>query len=89
MQIDLSSIKTEKELHKLLAKELVFPEFYGKNWDAFWDSITGLVELPETIEFINSQSFKIKLPCSHEQLEKCFKDLAIEYPDIICSITWK
>lgn len=47
--IDVTEIKTAKELQEKLKKELDFPEFYGMNWDAFWDTITGLVELPERL----------------------------------------
>jgi RNAse (barnase) inhibitor barstar len=50
--IDVTHIKTSKELHIILKKELDFPRFYGGNWDAFWDAITGLVELPITLQFV-------------------------------------
>ena len=88
MQIDLSPIQTEEQLHDLLSDALAFPEFYGKNWDAFWDSITDLVELPQRIEFTGSQSLKSVLPISYAQLQLCFKDLNNEYPNVNCSVLW-
>lgn len=88
MQIDLSTIKTEEQLHVLLSSALSFPDFYGHNWDAFWDSITGLIELPENIEFTDSQKFRLALPSSYQQLKTCFTDLKIEYPNINCSVVW-
>ncbi|EID4334207.1 barstar family protein [Vibrio parahaemolyticus] len=88
MQIDLSSIETEEQLHTLLSSVLSFPVFYGQNWDAFWDSITGLVELPENIEFTGSQSLRLALPSSYQQLQSCFADLKNEYPNINCSVVW-
>ncbi|WP_419465912.1 barstar family protein [Bacillus spongiae] len=60
--IDVSNIKTSKELHLTLKESLEFPNFYGENWDAFWDSITGLVELPEKIEFVGWRILEINLP---------------------------
>lgn len=47
--LDVSEINTSKEFHKYLMKQLEFPSFYGMNWDAFWDSITGLIEMPDEI----------------------------------------
>lgn len=88
MQIDLSSIETEQQLHKLLSNSLSFPSFHGKNWDAFWDSMTGLVELPTQIEFTGSQHLKSVLPNAYEQLQLCFTDLKKEYPTINCSVVW-
>ena len=88
MQIDLSTIKTEEQLHALLSSALSFPYFYGHNWDAFWDSITGLIELPANIEFTGSQKFRLVLPSSYQQLQACFTDLNVEHPNIICSVVW-
>lgn len=47
--IDLSHVKSIKELHKVLKQDLCFPEFYGMNWDAFWDAITGLMTMPRRL----------------------------------------
>ena len=51
VEIDLTSVATAKELHVELARALGFPRWYGRNWDAFWDAITGLVEMPRTLRF--------------------------------------
>ena len=45
--INVENITDSHELHKILKSELEFPHFYGMSWDAFWDAITGLVQLPE------------------------------------------
>ncbi|MFK1128324.1 barstar family protein [Pseudomonas aeruginosa] len=49
--IDLGGVQGKEELHECLAQALEFPDWYGRNWDAFWDSITGLVDMPEVLEF--------------------------------------
>nr|WP_257207653.1 barstar family protein [Bacillus cereus] len=41
-----------KEFYLLFKEKLEFPDFYGENWDAFWDCITGSVfPLPNKIIF--------------------------------------
>ena len=47
-----------KHLHDTFAERLYFPEFYGNNWDAFWDSISGIVEMPKNLTLINWKKFE-------------------------------
>jgi len=49
--------KTE-ELHQRLMTALAFPGFYGRNGDAFWDAITGLVEMPHTLRLEGWQALE-------------------------------
>lgn len=37
--IDLTNCKYILEMHERIRVALDFPEWYGKNWDAFWDMI--------------------------------------------------
>ena len=37
--IDCSEINNKKELHEQFKTKLNFPEYYGMNWDAFWDCL--------------------------------------------------
>ncbi|WKX70176.1 barstar family protein [Streptomyces sp. XD-27] len=62
MVIDLAGVTTVRHLHVLLKQELGFPDFYGMNWDAFWDAITGLVELPRDLTFTGWSAFEATLP---------------------------
>ncbi|MFE1923893.1 barstar family protein [Streptomyces asoensis] len=50
--LDVGGTADERMLHLLLKRELRFPDFYGMNWDAFWDAITGLVEIPDHLRFL-------------------------------------
>jgi RNAse (barnase) inhibitor barstar len=56
--IDLSSIQDVKNLHEVFKTTLDFPEFYGRNWDAFWDAITGLVEMPKVLKLKRWNEFE-------------------------------
>ncbi|MER6116063.1 barstar family protein [Streptomyces sp. NPDC001743] len=52
LTIDVSSVTDERGLHAALAEALHFPGFYGMNWAAFWDAITGLIEFPDHLCFV-------------------------------------
>ncbi len=88
IKIELANIKSEEELHRILADKLSLPCFYGRNWDAFWDSITGLVELPSKIEFLGSEELRRRLPKALSRLNQCFDALNEEFSEIKCEVTW-
>lgn len=79
--IDVSNIKTTKELHLLLKKVFELPDFYGENWNAFWDTITGFIELPMKIQFIGWSNLERILPSDAYNLLELFNDFNEEYPD--------
>ena len=41
--IDFSNMKTHWEIHQIIKEGLDFPDYYGCNWDAFWDCLTDMV----------------------------------------------
>jgi ribonuclease inhibitor len=52
VEIDLSAVTTPGELQLLLMESLDFPGWYGCNWNAFWDAITGLVAMPRRLRLV-------------------------------------
>lgn len=86
--IDLSEVKNKIELHALLAKSLSFPSFYGKNWDAFWDTITGIIDMPAVLELHGVEQLKRALPKDAVQLITCLDDLGKDYPEIHCEVRY-
>ncbi|SFM37243.1 barstar family protein [Marinobacter zhejiangensis] len=88
MQINIESIRTEKVLHEALANSLGFPDFYGKNWAAFWDSITALVDMPRELEFVGTAHLRAVLPEAYQQLRHCLEELNQQYPDLRCHVEW-
>jgi RNAse (barnase) inhibitor barstar len=38
--VAVTDAPSARSLHEKLAAALGFPDYYGKNWDAFWDCIT-------------------------------------------------
>lgn len=69
--IDFIEIGDYEDFYQQLKEKLKLPETFGDNLDALYDSITGFVELPLHIEFVNM---------SVEQLED-FEDLLTTLED--------
>ena len=42
--LDFSGAKTWIDIHAIIEKEFDFPDYYGANWDAFWDCITDFID---------------------------------------------
>ena len=80
IELDLTKVTCAEELHAALAQALGFPSYYGCNWDAFWDAITGLVHMPETLRLRGWSVFSERLPDEAARLSKCLEDLARQYP---------
>lgn len=78
--IDLSDINTARQLHAALASALGFPSFYGMNWDAFWDAITGLVDMPQQLELRGWPAFATRLPAEAAILQRILARLAQDMP---------
>lgn len=70
--IDFTDLGDYEDFYAQLKEKLLLPEFFGDNLDALNDAITGFVELPLHIEFVNM---------SVEQLE-IFEDLLLTLEDI-------
>ena len=69
--IDFSEIGDEEDFFAQLREKLSLPEHFGNNLDALYDTITGDLEMPLRIEFVNMNV---------EQLEH-FEDLLTTLED--------
>lgn len=69
--IDFSKIGDEEDFFAQLREKLSLPEHFGNNLDALYDTITGDLEMPLRIEFVNMNV---------EQLEH-FEDLLTTLED--------
>lgn len=86
--IDFASVSTEREVHELFARSLPFPDFYGHNWDAFWDVLTGFDCFPPRLVLSSTEHLRSAVPRAYEQLQSCFADCQREYPDIAPEVIW-
>lgn len=73
--IDLGHIVNIKHLHDTFAERLYFPKSYGNNWDAFWDSITGIAEMPKVLTLTNWDKFEN----TFEKESKVLKEIIADY----------
>ncbi|MFB9275598.1 barstar family protein [Cohnella cellulosilytica] len=89
VSLNVGSIHDSQELHSLLKKELEFPDFYGMSWDAFWDAITGLVELPKTISFEGWDKLQTVLPEDSQILTSLLSKFNEEHPSWKCIVVYK
>lgn len=73
-EININSFNSIDNLHSHFKTIFQFPDFYGKNWDAFWDSITGLVEMPDLTFLYGWAEFKNKFERDSEILKEIVED---------------
>jgi ribonuclease inhibitor len=52
VELDGQTILVERDVHRILAKELDFGPYYGHNLDALWDVLTTNVERPVLIRWL-------------------------------------
>ena len=50
--IDFTNVQYYLEMHFEIREALDWPEYYGCNWDAFWDCLTDMVGRPIHIEIL-------------------------------------
>ena len=72
--LDLTRIKKKTEFHLFLKEELQFPDWYGVSWDAFWDCIIAVVEMPMTLMLTHWQEFAQLCPKDMRILHKIIQD---------------
>ncbi|WP_052434271.1 barstar family protein [Streptacidiphilus melanogenes] len=81
--IDVGAVEDERQLHDLLAFQLDFPSFYGRNWDAFWDAVKGLVEIPSHLRLVGWNHLVARVPLGAAMLRSQLGQYRSEYrPDL-------
>ena len=59
-QLDFRHVQTYGEVHKIIKAAMDFPDYYGENWDAFWDCLTDMIGRPVHIEIIGLDNIERK-----------------------------
>ena len=72
--LDFSTIKYCSEIHSIIKKELDFPDYYGCNWDAFWDCLTDMAGRPVNIRILGIENVEKKFKDSAEIMLEILKD---------------
>ena len=50
--VDLSGCKYACQIHNKLKESFGFPEYYGKNWSAFWDCLRDFASSEDVDRFV-------------------------------------
>ncbi len=73
IELDLTGCKHLSEIHERIRIAFDFPEWYGKNWSAFWDLLWSDCDADKLIvkgENTLSKEFSEHLSTMHEILER-------------------
>jgi len=81
MFIDLAGATTKVAVHKVFKQQLGFPDWYGPSWDAFWDAIIAVVEMPDEVVLLNWQPFAEACPTDMQILRQIVDDYKLQMPD--------
>jgi ribonuclease inhibitor len=80
MTIDLTHVDTKAAFHLLVKRELGFPDWYGPSWDAFWDAIIAVIQMPDEVVLLNWQKFAQACPKDMQILRQIINDYHEEIP---------
>lgn len=72
IHLNLTDCKYIDDLHERIRVAFDFPEWYGENWDAFWDLIRTDCDADNVVitgEHTMSKKFDRELAMMHEVLE--------------------
>ena len=58
--INFTDVKNFLEMHFVIKESLGFPDYYGCNWSALWDSLTDMYGEPIRIEILGLENIKNK-----------------------------
>lgn len=75
--LDLTGCKYLGELHERIRAAFDFPEWYGENWDAFWNLLWSECDADEVVivgEKTLSEEFNSQLKDMHEMLDDLVKE---------------
>ena len=57
--IDFKDVKNRYDMFEIISTTMDFPDYFGNNWDAFWDCITDMANLEMQIDVLNFDVLKM------------------------------
>ena len=93
--LNLTDCKHIDDMHLRIKQAFHFPDYYGENWDAFWDLIDGMRE-NTIVEIQGISSLPERLKEEAEKMIVCLEDNKIEMqklkqccPDFDCRFDYR
>lgn len=71
--LDLSGCQYIDDMHLRIKKAFDFPDYYGENWDAFWDLIRGTRD-NTIVEIKGVASLSERLRKEVDKMVECLED---------------
>ena len=71
--IDFSEVKHYMEIHSIIQKALDFPDYYGRNWSAFWDCLWDMYGDPVHIEIVGFENIRKNFESAAEKMIEILK----------------
>ena len=72
--LDLTGCQSLGEIHQRIKKTFDFPDFYGQNWDAFWDLLRTECDANK-IEVLGEDTVSKELEPSIEMINEILQEL--------------
>ena len=87
--LDFTNVKSWRYFHAIIAAEFDFPDYYGCNWDAFWDCIVDLLLSNKklNVEIIGLDKIYSEQKRNVDMLIEQLKDLKHIYNDEFANST--
>lgn len=84
VDVNVAGIASREQLHSHLREQLGFPDYYGCNFDAFWDCITDPAQwrMPVTLRVLGLDALASLLPREARLLRECVERLPLRRPEI-------
>ena len=73
--IDFTQVQHYLEMHFVIRDSLDFPDYYGCNFDAFWDCLTNMIGRPIRIEIIGLEIIIRKFSDAANNMIEILKEL--------------
>ncbi len=73
LTLDLHDCPDIAEMHRRIQEAFAFPDYYGKNWNAFWDLIRGTRD-NTLVEILGVSTLPAALRGELDQLVACLED---------------
>ena len=83
--LDLTGCQSLGEIHQRIKKAFDFPDFYGQNWDAFWDLLRTECDANK-IEVLGENTVPKELEPSIEMINEILQELKedrAEYGEVV------